>query len=364
MLSKFRQSNVVSCLLPSLVAATLRTVSASSSAQIDSSLERIDKSLRRSTQYLLDKQDPDTGSIHNQMRNETAMTSLSILALGSMGHQPSDPTPEGKAMARALQFVLQPERQEADGYFGKKDGSRMYGHGITTLMLAEMLGMGTNVSMDELLRGKCRKAIDLILRAQKVLKNDSNRGGWRYSPDAGDSDMSVTVWQTMALRAARNAGFDVPKEAIDEAVRYIKRSYEPPEERKGEIRLGGFGYQGRGRELSTTAEGLLALLVCGDYDSDEVKGASERLLKEGIRLGERWFYYTTYYYAQAMYQRGGKFADEGKRVVADVLLPIQSPEGWWEGMGGEEKGGGKVYATSMAILSLSVKNHFLPIYQR
>ena len=135
-------------------------------------------------------------------------------------------------------------------------------------------------------------------------------------------------------------------------------------DRKGNIRYGGFGYQGRGREISTTAEGLLALLVCGDYESEEVLGASERLHKEGIKQGERWFFYTTYYYAQGMYQRGGKYATEGEKVVADLLLPMQSREGWWEGAGGEEKGGGKVYATAMAVLSLAVKNHYLPIYQR
>jgi hypothetical protein len=326
---------------------------------------RVDDALGRAAEYLLLQQDPATGAIHNKMRNETAMTALSVLALGAMGHQPSDPSRQGIAMKRALSYVLSPGVQEPDGYFGKKDGSRMYGHGITTLMLSEMLGMGTDAKMDEQIRDACRKGIELILRAQKVPKNDANRGGWRYSPDAGDSDMSVTVWQTMALRAARNAGVDVPKEAIDEAVRYIKRSYEPErEQRGGPVKLGGFGYQGRGRELSTTSEGLLALLVCGDYDSDEVKGASERLLKEGLKHGERWFFYTTYYYAQSMYQRGGNFAEEGKRMVTDVLLPIQSREGWWEGQGGEEKGGGRVYATSMAVLSLSVKNHFLPIYQR
>jgi hypothetical protein len=172
--------------------------------------------------------------------------------------------------------------------------------------------------------------------------------------------MSVTVWQTMALRAAKNAGFEVPKEAIDEAVRYIKRCYQADEKSK----TGGFGYTGKGREISTTSEGMLALLVCGDYESDEVKGASERLLKEGVKPGEKWFFYTSYYYAQGMYQRGGKFAEEGERVIASVLLPVQSREGWWSGVGGEELGGGKVYATSMAMLSLAVKNHFLPIYQR
>jgi hypothetical protein len=324
----------------------------------------VDESLQRATQYLVGQQDA-TGGIHNKLRNETAMTALATLALASMGHQPSDSTAEGQAMKKALQFIVEPERQEADGYFGRKDGSRMYGHGITTLVLAEMLGMGADAQMDETIRKQCRKGIDLILRAQRVQKNDANRGGWRYSPDAGDSDMSVTVWQTMALRSARNAGFDVPKEAIDEAVRYIKRCYQPEDERRnGAAPIGGFGYQSRGRELSTTSEGLLALLVCGDYNSDEVRGASERLLRDGIKQGERWFFYTTYYYAQGMYQRGGKFAEEGRRVVANILLPLQSREGWWEGIGGEERGGGRVYATSMAVLSLAVKNHYLPIYQR
>lgn len=331
---------------------------------IEGQHSRVDESAKRGIQYLVEQQDLATGAIHNKMRNETAMTALAILALGSMGHQPSDTTREGQAMKRALDFVLHPERQEEDGYFGRKDGSRMYGHGIVTLTLAEMLGMGGNTQMDEQIRTRCRKGIDLILRSQKVPKNDNSRGGWRYTPDASDSDMSVTVWQTMALRAAKNAGFDVPKESIDEAVRYIKRGYEPTDERRGNIRYGGFGYQGRGREISTTAEGLLALLVCGDYESDEVLGSSERLFKEGIKQGERWFFYTTYYYAQGMYQRGGKYATEGEKVVADVLLPMQSREGWWEGAGGEEKGGGKVYATAMAVLSLAVKNHYLPIYQR
>jgi hypothetical protein len=326
--------------------------------------DKIDEAMARASKYLMSTQDPANGGIHNKMRHETAMTSLAIMAMAATGYQPSDPTPEGEAMRKALAFVLRPEAQGKDGYFGEADGSRMYGHGITTLMLSEMLGMGADAAQDELIRNKCRLAIDLILRSQKVSKNDSNKGGWRYSPDSGDSDMSVTVWQTMALRAAKNAGIDVPVEAIDDAVGYIRRLYAPDAEGRGAPKFGGFGYQTKGREISTTAEGLLAMQVCGQYNADEVKGSSDRLLKEGVRQGERWFFYTTYYYAQGMYQRGGKHAEEARRVVADLLLPLQSREGWWEGINGEERQGGKVYATAMAVLSLSVKDHFLPIYQR
>jgi hypothetical protein len=326
----------------------------------------VDDALARGIAYLLTQQE-ESGVITNKgRRNETAMTSLALLALASCGHQPGDPTPEGRAMKKALDYVLRADVQQPDGYFGEKDNSRMYGHGITTLTLAEMLGMGVDAKQDELLRDRVRKAIDLILRAQKVPKNEKARGGWRYLPSDTSSDMSVTVWQVMALRAARNAGMDVPKEAIDHAVDYIKSLYEPEgqPDRRGRVRPGGFGYQSKGHEISTTSEGLLALQVCGEYEAEETLGAAERLLRDGIRTDERWFFYTTYYYAQGMYQRGGKYAEAGKAKVAEVLLPLQSREGFWENGGGDGREAGKVYATSMAILSLAVKNHFLPIYQR
>jgi hypothetical protein len=325
---------------------------------------KVDEALKRATKYLLETQDAATGAIHNRMRNENAMTSLAVLALAAQGHLPADPTPEGTAMRKALAYVLRPDGQDQEGYFGMSDGSRMYGHGITTLMLSEMLGMGADAAQDELIRTKCRKAVALILRSQKEPKTDQNRGGWRYSPDDKQSDMSVTVWQVMALRAAKNAGMDVPKSAIDEAVAYIKRLYDTDSGKRGKGNFGGFGYQSRGRETSTTAEGLLALQVCGEYDSEEVIGASGKLLRDGIRQGDKWFFYTTYYYAQGMYQMGGKFAETGAQRVPELILPLQSREGWWEGAGAEERQGGKVYATALAMLSLAVKNHFLPIYQR
>ena len=59
--------------------------------------DRTDEALLRGSQYLLTQQD-DAGAISNKMRNETAMTSLAILALASVGHQPGDATPEGRAM--------------------------------------------------------------------------------------------------------------------------------------------------------------------------------------------------------------------------------------------------------------------------
>jgi membrane protein len=63
------------------------------------------------------------------------MTALSIMGLASVGHLPGNPTPEGKAAERALKFIVDHVEPDENGYLGRSDRSRMYGHGIITLML-------------------------------------------------------------------------------------------------------------------------------------------------------------------------------------------------------------------------------------
>jgi hypothetical protein len=78
-----------------------------------------------------------------------------------------------------------------------------------------------------------------------------------------------------------------------------------------------------------------------------------------------YFYYTYYYYAQGMYQVGGQYADAAARQAPAALLPNQdAATGAWKPVSSNEAAGGSVYCTAMAILGLSVKYHYLPIYQR
>jgi hypothetical protein len=65
-----------------------------------------------------------------------------------------------------------------------------------------------------------------------------------------------------------------------------------------------------------------------------------------------------------MYQRGGEHAETARTLVENVLLEKQAGDGSWLAEEGSESGVGRVYATSMAVLSLSVKYHYLPIYQK
>ena len=317
-------------------------------------------------------------------RNGYAMTALGLLALASIGHQPSDPGKIGTSMGRALDFILRddPQRINLRGifkgldYFGS-DGSRMYGHGITTLCLTEMMGMTTSKRQELKIRSVAQKAIALIMLSQAVQKsNPKYRGGWRYTPLSQDSDLSISVWQLMALRSAKNAGLAMKmtlgdnlltgKAAIEEAVRYLKRSYFSPRDGRGmpvNMRSGCGYLPGQPPEFATAAAGLLSLQVCGEYESPEVKGSAAWLSRQEVSTRLQWFYYGMYYYAQGMQKREPVVADKAKQVTEDVLLKLQRADGSWDGHDGMERSAGRIYCTALAMLSLSVKYHYLPIYQ-
>lgn len=328
--------------------------------------DEVDAAIERGLEYLLSQQRED-GAITDR-QYDTTMTALAIMALSSTGSTPNTPGPRGAACRGALDFVLSPDRQDAAGYFGNRDGSRMYGHGVTTLMLTEVLGMGADADQDARIHTACENAINLILSAQDKSKAKKYRGGWRYTPNSNDADLSVSVWQLMALRSAKNDGLEVPAQAIQDAIAYLHRSYSARLDSQGEPleEIAGFCYlpDNRHASFAMTAAGLLALQVCGQYDSPFVEGSTRWLEQHPPKWQDRFFFYGMYYYAQGMYQRGGQPARIAEANVRRLLLERQRDDGSWAAPGGEESGAGKVYTTSMAILSLSVRYHYLPIYQR
>ncbi len=322
----------------------------------------VDRVVDKSLEYILGQQRSD-GSFGASAHYRTALTSLSLMALLSRGHVPG-PTKYGKAVSKGLDYLLSEKRQDSSGYFGNDNPggstkSGMYGHGITTLLLAELLGMGVSKEQEAKIVKALKNSIKLILKSQASRKSKGHEGGWRYSPESFVSDLSITVWQVMALRAAKNAGMDVPDKAIELAIGFIKNCFHQKQ--------GGFIYQpGRTPIPSTVAAGILALQVCGIYNSIEVRRSADWLGQRPPQWTDQWIYYSIYYYAMAMHQLGETTDKVAQKKVRELILNRQQKDGSFPEPpnSGLEARAGPIYRTTLVVLSLSVEYRYLPIYQR
>jgi hypothetical protein len=252
--------------------------------------------------------------------------------------------PYKETVDKAIKYLLASANK--DGLISRTGAPPMYNHGFATLALAEAYGMSPQPEIERVLR----RAVDLIVRTQ------NKRGGWRYQPMAFDDDITVTGAQLMALRAADNAGINVPRKTIEQGIAYIESCYVQ----------GGFGYQPNGSPgTARTGIGVLLLELLGKEESEPVKKGIEYLKNHPPRNRESYFYYGSYYCSQAVYQFGGATWSEWNESMTTQLLRIQiksgSDRGSWPEAG---SAGGKQYATAMALLALQVNWRYLPIYQR
>lgn len=278
-----------------------------------------------------------------------AITSLAVMAYLSAGHVPGE-GPYQATVEKGIKWVL--SQQQPNGLFSTPSWEEMYQHGITTMMLCEVAAMSDAKTAREL-KPKLEKAIKLILQAQRT--EGQYRGGWRYRVDSPDADLSVSGWQLLALRAARNLGCDVPAERIDHAMHFVMQCRE--------LRSGAFTYMpGSMATSACTGTGVLALELCGKerHHSREALLGGSYLLKNPLRLDETNFFYTAYYSSQAMFQLGGNYWGVFRPNLHKVLLGSQQQNGSWL----NNDPNGASYNTAMAILALTVEYRLLPIYQR
>lgn len=288
-----------------------------------------------------------------------ALTGLSVMAFLAAGHAP-DVGPHGFTVRRAVDWLVQ--QVPADGYIGAVDGSRMYGQGIVTLALAEAYGVETDAARRTRMRDALARALRVILDAQRVNKDPAHTGGWRYEPNSPDSDLSLSGWNALVLRACRNVGLDVPDEAVGGATAYVLRCFRADQ--------AGFSYQ-PGTEVAPgmTGVGMLSLQLLSPRSESsattppESQAGAVTLAKTPINEATRFSYYSHYYVTQASFQIGGETWDAVWENAKDRLSAIQMPDGGWPASATVEEPE-RVYSTAMSLLTLTVPYQLLPIYQR
>ena len=190
------------------------------------------------------------------------VTGICLMAFLASGEDPNYGR-YASTIRRAIRNIIQ-QQDATTGYLPNS----MYHHGFGMLALSESYG-----TVDESLVWQGEKPVRSIAQALNlcigcaVNAQKKNRfGGWRYSPDSVDADMSVTGAVLMGLLAARNAGMDVPDDVINNAMEFVRRSTGSD----GSVAYtGGFG--GMGGSMNLTAIATLVGAVSKTKESDQYK---------------------------------------------------------------------------------------------
>jgi hypothetical protein len=287
-----------------------------------------------------------------QYSGNVAVTSLAGLAFLSGNHH-SDRGQYGKAVTKAVRYLLSQESKDTPGFFTSKGGAfhgPMYGNGFTVLFLADAHGTITDKKLKTEVKEALERAVRLIIRAQNA------EGGWRYQPRPIDADLSVTAVQVVALRAARDVGFEVPKRALDMAAQYVKSCQHKDD--------GGFRYQSFGGTsgFARTAAGLTSLNRLGVKDGEAVDKGMGYLrkfdLKNADAVTTMHYSYGHYHAAKAMWYKGGKEWQAWFPVVRDELTKRQKDDCWTEGLMTPH------YSTAVALIILQMPHANLPSLKR
>jgi hypothetical protein len=358
----------------------------------DATRKAADKALR----WLVDHQEEDGAwlcdvgyklneqyQVEHQQQPHVGITALAGTAFLAAGNLP-DRGPYAETVKKALDFVM--SCQKDSGYLSKHD-TRMYEHAFATLFLAEIYGM----THDAKVRHVLQRAVEFTYKSQ------NSQGGWRYAPNAEDSDMSIVVCQVMALRAAKNKGIAVPKESIDKAVDYVLNSAITTQSYWNNFERGTFLYQydpkNQAAQAATrtsfalTSAGLTTLYGAGIYNDQDIRDfAASRNLEKYRRPGgdplpkfrhmidyvrdnyddvaqngvfnHYFFFYGNYYAAQAMFITGGEDWRTYYLRLREDLVKLQREDG------SVRSNVGTAFSTAMTALLLEIPNNYLPIFQR
>jgi hypothetical protein len=306
------------------------------------------------------------------LRSDSAATGLALLAFLGAGYDHVTGDRHQPVVAKGIDFLVGNQQANGDLYVREdaksNESAWLYSHAIATIALCEAYGMTGDIK----LREPAQRAIDFAVSSQhKTL------GGWRYRPGF-EADTSVTGWMLMALKSGELAGLDVPRESYErvrqwldsaEAGREGQYVYNPLAPDTAERR------QGREPTNTMTAVGLLMRLYLGKNREDpELARGAEVLVRNLPDLGtyasrSRDTYYW-YYATQVMFHMRGDHWKSWNERLHPLLVGSQLQRGplagsWDPRRPVPDRWGpqaGRIYVTTMNLLSLEVTYRHLPIY--
>jgi len=315
--------------------------------------------------YLLKTQDSSGAWTDGQVG--PGVTGMAVMVLLASGEDPNF-GPYRVPIRKALRSMI--IDQDADtGFLGGGRGhDSMYQHGFAMLALAEAYGVVDDRTLWSEAAGmkgpgvgrSLGQSLELAARCAVTSAKRNPHGAWRYSPDARDADTSVSGAVLMGLLAARNAGVEVPDEAIDRAIKYYTTMT------GGNGQVGYSGGAGGGSD-AVTSIAVLVYSIARQKQLPQYTKALSYLRSRSLdpRAGaEGYPTYTRYYRAQALFQGDVEAWEQWNAALVQELKKLQGKDGSFTGFAGRGGGFGGTVDTTLALLSLAVNYKFLPVYER
>ena len=324
--------------------------------------EQIGSAIDRGLDYLhfaMTRPDATTGYWDTEYPEAT--TAMAVLAFEIQGHLASgNPTkdPYVNTVQRGLNYLLTTLRKQdidpqpagdpdtnANGYglYAAVDDSELviYTTGIVLMTLAvsgtpkEMAAVGGEGVLERTYRDIAQDMVDYLAWAQTD-SPDAARGGWRYEPNSGDSDMSVTQWPVIGIEVAEtNWGITVPDWIKSELGNYLTRIQDKD---------GGFGYRKDAsdrKNIAKTGAGIACLLWIGvPADNERIGQAKDFIAARWDSTNDGFKYVENIGNLYAMYAvaKGSLLARPPIEVYgthdwyqeyADYLISTQASNGSW-----------------------------------
>ena len=352
---------------------------------------RTEATIELGLQYLASVQRPDgrwslqsTGTTAEpaaKIVSDTAATGMALLAFLGAGYDHFEGQYQEEVL-RGLTFLTQNQNANGDLYLRQQgpanQGIWLYSHGVAAIALCEAYGM----TADPKLKSAAQRALDFIASAQH-----SRYGGWRYSP-GNMADLSVSGWQLMALRSGQLAGLEVSKETIARVRRLLRSAQMDRDDGSPQFSYNPWSNDAQQRQVDRspntvmTSVGLLMRLYSGSSRENESIRLGADLLTDRLPTVDRppsrrsmanpnrdaYYWYNA---TQVMYHMQGETWENWRDTLYPMLSDAQRADGPLAGSWDPFQPvpdrwayhAGRIYLTSMNLLSLEIYYRHLPLYE-